>query len=114
MYVDKETYERAGLVGKPHGGKGNREGKPRWSKNPLSPSCTRHASNASSQVVRYDLKAPAMLHGKKAFDRLLYACKNVFPTPLTWLYSYTEGNCISLPIPPTLNSIYRSLWCVLT
>ena len=37
MYVDKETYERAGLVGKPHGGKGNREGKPRWSKPPPRP-----------------------------------------------------------------------------
>ena len=30
MYLDKETYERAGLVGKPHGAKGNRGLKPRW------------------------------------------------------------------------------------
>ncbi|KAK6958459.1 hypothetical protein Daesc_001260 [Daldinia eschscholtzii] len=30
MYLDKETYERAGLAGKPHGVKGKRGLKPRW------------------------------------------------------------------------------------
>lgn len=30
MYLDKETYERAGLVGQPYGAKGNRGLKPRW------------------------------------------------------------------------------------
>ena len=30
MYLDKETYERAGLVGQPHGVKGKRGLKPRW------------------------------------------------------------------------------------
>lgn len=32
MYLDRETYERAGLVGRPHGVKGKRSGKPRWGK----------------------------------------------------------------------------------
>ncbi len=32
MFLDRETYERAGLVGKPHGVKGKRGLKPRWSK----------------------------------------------------------------------------------
>lgn len=32
MYLDKETYERAGLVGKPHGVKGARGLQPRWGK----------------------------------------------------------------------------------
>jgi ribonucleases P/MRP protein subunit RPP40 len=32
MYLDKETYERAGLVGKPHGAKGARGLQPRWGK----------------------------------------------------------------------------------
>jgi ribonuclease P/MRP protein subunit RPP40 len=32
MYLDREAYERAGLVGKPHGVKGKRGTKPRWSK----------------------------------------------------------------------------------
>ena len=31
MFVDKETYERAGLPGKPYGPKGGRGTKPRWS-----------------------------------------------------------------------------------
>lgn len=31
MFLDKEAYERAGLVGKPHGVKGKRGLKPRWS-----------------------------------------------------------------------------------
>lgn len=30
MFLDKETYERAGLVGKPHGVKGKRGLRPRW------------------------------------------------------------------------------------
>ncbi|OHW99458.1 ribonuclease p mrp protein subunit pop1 [Colletotrichum incanum] len=67
MYLDKETYERAGLVGKPHGVKGKRGLKPRW-------------------VVSYQLRDPSMLHGKKGFDRLVYACKNVLNTPVTWLF----------------------------
>ena len=32
MYLDKEAYERAGLVGRPHGVKGKRGLKPRWSR----------------------------------------------------------------------------------
>lgn len=35
MYLDKETYERAGLVGMPYGPKGNRGLKPRWSTFPF-------------------------------------------------------------------------------
>lgn len=31
MFLNKEAYERAGLVGKPHGVKGKRGSKPRWS-----------------------------------------------------------------------------------
>ncbi|KAF4902226.1 hypotheticall protein [Colletotrichum viniferum] len=67
MYLDKESYERAGLVGKPHGVKGKRGLKPRW-------------------VVSYQLRDPSMLHGKKGFDRLLYACKNALNMPVTWLF----------------------------
>lgn len=31
LYLDRETYERAGLEGKPYGIKGGRGSKPRWS-----------------------------------------------------------------------------------
>lgn len=67
MYLDKETYERAGLVGKPYGAKGNRGLRPRW-------------------LVEFDLRSPSMFRGKKGFDRLVYACKNVLIEPLTWLF----------------------------
>jgi len=30
MFLDKEAYERVGLVGKPYGAKGKRGLKPRW------------------------------------------------------------------------------------
>ncbi|KUI63498.1 Ribonuclease P protein subunit p40 [Cytospora mali] len=67
MFLDKETYERAGLVGKPYGHKGTRGLKPRW-------------------VVEFDLRRPSMFRGKKGFDRLVYACKKVLSEPLTWLF----------------------------
>ncbi|KAI6768200.1 hypothetical protein HG530_006209 [Fusarium avenaceum] len=34
MFVDKETFERAGLPGKPYGPKGGRASKPRWAPSP--------------------------------------------------------------------------------
>ncbi|TVY82004.1 Ribonuclease P protein subunit p40 [Lachnellula suecica] len=67
LYLDKESYERAGIVGKPDGGKGKRGTKPRW-------------------VVEINLRLPSMLHGKKGFDRIVYAFKNVLTTPVTWLF----------------------------
>jgi ribonuclease P/MRP protein subunit RPP40 len=34
LHLDKESYERAGIVGKPDGVKGKRGTKPRWSRFP--------------------------------------------------------------------------------
>lgn len=67
LYLEREAYERAGLVGKTHGAKGNRGLRPRW-------------------IVELDLNPKAMWPGKSGFDRLIYACKNVFNTPRTWLF----------------------------
>lgn len=83
MYLDKESYERAGLVGKPDGVKGKRATKPRW-----GTVFTWIASNSwliPDIVVEINLRLPSMLHGKKGFDRIVYACKNVLNTPVTWL-----------------------------
>ncbi|RCI14352.1 hypothetical protein L249_5951 [Ophiocordyceps polyrhachis-furcata BCC 54312] len=77
MYLDKETFERAGLEGKPYGTKGNRGHKARW-------------------IVSYDVANPP---GKKASDRLLYACQRVLDKPLTWLLCDTD------PASPSLKSI---------
>jgi ribonucleases P/MRP protein subunit RPP40 len=34
-----------------------------------------------------------MLHGKKGFDRIVYAAKNVLSQPVTWLFcnAYAES-----------------------
>ncbi|TAQ88516.1 hypothetical protein B7494_g3154 [Chlorociboria aeruginascens] len=67
LHLDRENYERAGLVGKPDGVQGKRGTRPRW-------------------VVEINLRLPSMLHGKKVFDRIVYAFKNVLTTPVTWLF----------------------------
>ncbi|KAK3318897.1 ribonuclease P 40kDa subunit-domain-containing protein [Apodospora peruviana] len=81
MFLDKEAYERAGLVGKPHGVKGKRGLKPRW-------------------VVEFDLTASSMFPGKKGFDRLVYASKNALSTPLTWLFCSISDDT---PMPDPLD-----------
>ncbi|KAM5381777.1 hypothetical protein ACJZ2D_002997 [Fusarium nematophilum] len=84
MYLEKDTYERAGLVGKPYGAKGGRGSKPRW-------------------VVSYNLRDPSMFRGKKGFDRLIYACKTVLNQSTTWLFCNTTG---STPSPDPLQKFF--------
>jgi len=74
MYLGRETYERAGLVGKPQGQGGRRNPTPRW-------------------VVKYDLRSPSMFRGKKGFDRLMHACKTVLDTPVAWLFCNVTTKC---------------------
>lgn len=64
MYLDKETFERAGLPGKLYTAAGNRGLEPRW-------------------VVSHNLANPP---GKQATQRLLYACQQVFHKPVAWLF----------------------------
>lgn len=65
--MDRHMYERAGLVGVAveDGGKKHRKG--RWR-------------------VEYDLKQPAMRKGKKGFERLRWAGKNVLDASLAWWF----------------------------
>ncbi|KAF3939448.1 hypothetical protein ABW19_dt0203369 [Dactylella cylindrospora] len=65
LFLKKETYEKAGLVGKTATFGGRK--KERW-------------------VVEYDLRAPHMVHGKKAFDRLAWSFTNVFKGQQSWLF----------------------------
>lgn len=99
MYLDKETYERAGLVGKPHGVKGKRGLKPRWGERTatLITFVTRRRLINPFTVVSYQLRDPSMLHGKKGFDRLVYACKNALNAPVTWLFC--NAATTSKPLP---------------
>ncbi|PHH49730.1 hypothetical protein CFIMG_006287RA [Ceratocystis fimbriata CBS 114723] len=77
IYLDKESYERSGLSGTPEPGKDNRSHKSRW-------------------VVKYDLTLPSMVPGKKGFEQLLYACRNAFPKPQTWLFLKVSGQDVPI------------------
>lgn len=50
----------------------------------LSPFCP---PTLSKQVIaiEIDLRQPSMLHGKKGFERIVWACRNVLNSSLTWL-----------------------------
>jgi ribonucleases P/MRP protein subunit RPP40 len=48
-------------------------------------------------VVELDLTSPAMIPGKKAFDRLMYASKNAFGAPVTWLFQNMATTCKQVP-----------------
>ena len=89
MYLNREAYERAGLVGKPHGVKGKRGTKPRWSRFCLGRIVQLPALLICS-VVELDLTAPSMFPGKKGFDRLIYASQNALAQPITWLFCNTS------------------------
>lgn len=47
-----------------------------------------------------------MFPGKKGFDRLAYACKNVLHQPVTWLFCNLTTTCMSY-------RDYSELLCVL-
>ncbi|KAL3476334.1 ribonuclease P 40kDa subunit-domain-containing protein [Aspergillus californicus] len=67
LELGKEVYERTGLTGKPvrTGGK-------------------KHAN--ARYLVELNLRLPSMLHGKKGFQRIEWAFKNVLNDPVSWLF----------------------------
>ncbi|KAK4940030.1 hypothetical protein LTR10_019767 [Elasticomyces elasticus] len=67
LELSKEVYERAGLQGTPISSGGRKHVKSRY-------------------VVEINLRLPSMLHGKKAFERLVWAAKNVLTKSLNWLF----------------------------
>ncbi|ORY07787.1 ribonuclease P 40kDa subunit-domain-containing protein [Clohesyomyces aquaticus] len=77
--VDRPTYERCGLQGTPIEDGGRKHQKARW-------------------VIQFDLRASNMLHGKKLFSRLEWACKNILNQSLAWLfYNFNSSSIESLP-----------------
>jgi hypothetical protein len=43
-----------------------------------------------SIVIELNLRLPSMLHGKKGFDRIVWAFKNVLNQSLAWLFCDLE------------------------
>lgn len=60
-------------------------------------SCSTHL-RCIYTVVSYDLRSPSMLHGKKGFDRLVYASRKVLNQPLTWLFCNIAESSNSLAL----------------
>jgi ribonucleases P/MRP protein subunit RPP40 len=58
-------------------------------------------------VVDVNLRKPSMLHGRKGFERVVWAAKNVLNTSLTWLF-YDVGkddSNISGMLPGTVQDV---------
>ncbi|KAF7505739.1 hypothetical protein GJ744_000505 [Endocarpon pusillum] len=72
LELDKEAYERAGLQGQPCRGGGRKHVKARY-------------------VVEVNLRQPSMLHGKKGFERVVWAAKNVLNRSVTWLFYHLRS-----------------------
>ncbi|GIJ81850.1 hypothetical protein Asppvi_000353 [Aspergillus pseudoviridinutans] len=67
LELGKEVYERTGLTGKPIRSGGRKHAKERY-------------------LVEINLRLPSMLHGKKGFDRIVWAFKNVLDHSVAWLF----------------------------
>ena len=85
LELAKERYERSGLVGKAVSDGGRKHMKTtfgmvmrNWDK-----SC---AYQIRSTAVEINLRQPSMLHGKKGFERIVWAFKNVLNQAVTWLF----------------------------
>lgn len=65
LFLRKDTYEKAGLVGKQATFGGRK--KERW-------------------VIELNLRETHMVHGRKAFDRLVWSFTNVFKQQNAWLF----------------------------
>ncbi|OJD12212.1 hypothetical protein AJ78_07153 [Emergomyces pasteurianus Ep9510] len=67
LELDKNSFERVGLDGKSIRSGGRKHVKERY-------------------AVEINLRLPSMLHGKKGFERIVRAFKNVLTTSVTWLF----------------------------
>ncbi|PLB42498.1 ribonuclease P protein subunit p40 [Aspergillus candidus] len=67
LELGKEVFERTGLTGKPTRSGARKHAKERY-------------------VVELNLRLPSMLHGKKGFERIVWAFKNVLNHSVAWLF----------------------------
>ncbi|THC92546.1 hypothetical protein EYZ11_007999 [Aspergillus tanneri] len=67
LELGKEIYERTGLTGRPIRSGARKHAKERY-------------------LIEINLRLPSMLHGKKGFERIVWACKNVLNQSVTWLF----------------------------
>lgn len=68
LELDRATHERCGLVGEPIPDGGRKHVKHRF-------------------LIKADLRSPSMLHGKKGFERLVWAAREVLVGDVEWLFA---------------------------
>ncbi|KAF3080702.1 hypothetical protein TWF569_002265 [Orbilia oligospora] len=87
LFLKKDSYEKAGLVGKQATFGGRK--KERW-------------------VIELNLREPHMIHGRKAFDRLVWSFTNVFKQQNAWLFCDLQQEAINpsaAPSEPTVKGL---------
>ncbi|OJJ49374.1 hypothetical protein ASPZODRAFT_1466817 [Penicilliopsis zonata CBS 506.65] len=67
LELGKESFERTGLTGQPVRSGGRKHAKERY-------------------LVEINLRLPSMLHGKKGFERIVWAFENVLNQSVSWLF----------------------------
>ncbi|KAL4896683.1 ribonuclease P 40kDa subunit-domain-containing protein [Aspergillus ambiguus] len=67
LELGKEIFERTGLTGRPVRSGGRKHAKERY-------------------LIELNLRLPSMLHGKKGFERIVWAFKNVLNQSVAWLF----------------------------
>lgn len=64
-------------------------------------------------AIEIDLRQPSMLHGKKGFERIVWACRNVLNASVTWLLACDAVSQNSLD-KGMMNHYIRCRGCLLT
>jgi hypothetical protein len=59
-------------------------------------------------VIEIDLRLPSMLHGKKGFERIIWACNNVFTQSITWLFCDLRQAKGTMPANPSIQDCGKS------
>ena len=55
-----------------------------------------------SLAIEINLRQPSMLHGKKGFERIVWACKNVLDHSVSWLFHDFQNSTFSDDNPDPL------------
>lgn len=84
LELAKDKYERCGLVGYPIRDAGRKHIKTRYGER--SPKPNEAHTDIGPLAVEINLRLPSMLHGKKGFERIVWAFKNVLNHSVTWLF----------------------------
>lgn len=92
--MGREKYERTGLTGKPIRSGGRKHAKERFGWFTLQTlSCY---TSKTFLAIEIDVRQPSMLHGKKGFERIVWACRNVLNASVTWLLACNAQSQSSL------------------